>query len=95
MYFFQVSAAVKCLQEIYSEQDDEATNLFKLATNTMVLYNKLLKTMVKTRQLIKDNMGEEEFELWDGKFILRKPMKLQLLDIETVSIVIFKFFFFF
>ena len=91
--FFQVSAVVKSLQVIYADQDEEATNLFKVATNFMMLYNKKLQTMSKTRQLIQDNMAEDDFEIWNGKFIQRKPMELQLLDIETVSIVIFLKFF--
>ena len=79
---------------IYTDQDEDATNLFKVATNSMMLYNKKLQTMSKTRQLIQDNMAEDDFEIWDGKFIQRKPMQLWLLDIEIVSIIIFFFFFF-
>ena len=54
----------------------------------MTLYNKKLQTMSKTTQLIQDNMAEDDFEVWDEKFIQRKPMQLQLLDVETVSIII-------
>ena len=49
--------------------------------------------MEKIRQLIRNNMGEETFELWDGQFVARKPMQLQVLDINTVSNVIFNLFF--
>ena len=52
---------VKSLQVIYADQDEEATDLFKVATNSMMLYNKKLQTMSKTRQLIQENMGEDDF----------------------------------
>ena len=84
-----MSVAVKSLQDIYADEDEEATNLLKVATNSMLHYNKKLQTMSETRQLIQDNIDADDFEILDGKFIQRRPMQLQLLDVETVSIIIF------
>ena len=90
MYFFlvfsQVSAAVKSLQEIYARDDVELSNLFKIVMDAMNVYNMKLKTMQKVRDVIRDNMGEEEYNRWSGQYVTEKPMHIQ---VGTASIVIF------
>ena len=68
-FFFQVSAAVKILQEIYARDDVELSNLFKIAMNAMNVYNMKLKTMQKIRDVIRDNMGEGEYNRWSGQYV--------------------------
>ena len=87
-----MSSTVKSLQEIYARMDQEATNLFKAATSTMTIYKSKIRTLGKMRQLIQDTVTERQFKDWDQQFVCRKPIQLQLLDIERVSIVIFSFF---
>ena len=89
--FFQVSAAVKSLQEIYARDDVESSNLFKIVMDAMNVYNMKLKTMQKIRDVIRDNMGEGEYNRWSGQYVTKKPMHIQ---VGTVSIVIFFNFFF-
>ena len=92
--FFQVSAAVKSLQEIYARDDVELSNLFKIVIDAMNVYNMKLKTMQKIRDMIRDNIWEGEYNRWSGQYVTKKPMHIQ---VGTVSIVILKkiFFFFF
>ena len=88
MFFLQVLAAAKGLQEIYARDDVEANNLFKIVMDVVNLYNMKINTMQKTRDIIRDNMGEGEYERWRWEYTTRKPMHLKVI---TVSIVIFFF----
>ena len=45
-----------------------------------------LRTMEKTKDVIKDNMREDDFKKWSKQYQIRKPMHLQ---VATVGIVIF------
>ena len=92
MYFFQVSETAKQLQEIFSKIDSEASEIFKMATNAMTIYNSQLKTLHKTKQLLKATMPEKEFKKWEGELVKRKPVQLRLLDDETVGIMNYLFF---
>ena len=47
--------------------------------------------MAKTRQIIKDNVTQKQFIDWDEQYVQRRPIQLQLLDIEKVCIIIFSF----
>ena len=76
-FFYQVSDTVKCLQEIYGGGDEEASKLFKLAVDSMNVYNQEIKTMKTTRVLFQDNMNEEQFEMWDSQYIARRPLQLK------------------
>ena len=91
MYFFQVSETAKRLQEIFSKIDLEASEIFKTATNAMTIYNSQLKTLYKTKQLLKTTMPEKEFKKWEGELVKRKPVQLRLLDIEMVGIMNYLF----
>ena len=74
---------MKSLQEIYGHDDMEASNLFKISLDSINLYNTKLRTMEKTKDLIKDNMREDDFNNWSKQYQIRKPMCLQVI---TVSI---------
>ena len=60
---------VKSLQEMYGEEEEEATKLFRATTNSMMMYNKKLEMITKTRKMIEANMGEDDFKTWNKKFI--------------------------
>ena len=66
-----------------------------MATNAMTIYNSQLKTLHKTKQLLKATMPEKEFKKWEGELVKRKPVQLRLLDIETVGIMNYLFLKFF
>ena len=92
MFFFQVSETARQLQEIFSKIDSEASEIFKMATNAMTIYNSQLKTLHKTKQLLKATMSEKEVKKWEGELVKRKPVQLRLLDIEMVGIMNYLFF---
>ena len=58
----------------------------------MTIYNSQLKTLHKTKQLLKATMPEKEFKKWEGELVKRKPVQLRLLDIEMVGIMNYLFF---
>ena len=60
--------------------------IFKIALDAMNACNLKIETMEKTKQIIKDNMGEEEYKAWAEQYITRKPMQMK---VTSVSIVIF------
>ena len=70
-----------------------ANNLFKISMDSISLYNMKLRTMEKTKDVINDNMREDDFNNWSKQDQIRKPMHLQ---VATVSICHFlkKNFFF-
>ena len=86
IHFFQVSAAVRSLQKIYVRDEVEANSLFKIAVDAMNTYNLKIKTMEKTRELIKDNVRDEEYQRWSKQCIPRRSMQIK---VAAVSIVIF------
>ena len=57
----------------------------------MTIYNSQLKTLHKTKQLLKVTMPEKEFKKWEGELVKRKPVQLRLLDIEMVGIMNYLF----
>ena len=89
--FLQMSVAVKGLQQIYMRDEVEARSMFKIALDAMNAYNMKVGTMKRTKQIIKDNMGHEEYKRWAEQYIKRKPMEMK---VTSVSIVIFLLNFF-
>ena len=63
-----------------------------MATNAMTIYNSQLKTLHRTKQLLKATMPEKEFKKWEGELVKRKPVQLRLLDVEMVGIMNYLFF---
>ena len=57
----------------------------------MTIYNSQLKTLQKTKQLLKATMPEKEFKKWEGELVKRKPVQLRLLDVEMVGIMNYLF----
>ena len=86
IHFFQVSAAVRSLQKIYARDEVEANSVFKIAVDAMNMYNLKIKTMENTRELIKDNVRDEEYQRWSKQSIPRRSMQIKA---AAVSIVIF------
>ena len=70
-----------------------ANNLFKISMDSISLYNMKLRTMEKTKDVINDNMREDDFNIWSKQDQIRKPMHLQVATVISCHFLKKIFFF--
>ena len=73
-FFLEMKEAVRGLQQIYMRDKVEVMALFKIALDAMNTYNLKVATMKRTKQIIRDNMRDEEYKGRAEQYGKRKPI---------------------
>ena len=83
---FYVADVKEELKTIYSCEEAEASTIYNLLMTNLELYNRKLKTLEKTKDLIEQMTPADEFNEWDCLYIAQKELKLDVVD-QGVSII--------
>ena len=79
------------MQDIYASGEAEASTIFNMLRTNLELYNRKLKTLQQTRDLLEQITPSNEFNDWDLQYVARKELTLSVEDVQ-VSIILFFFF---
>ena len=74
------------LKAMYDMGEAEASELFNMIMANVQLYNRKLSSLSKTRVLIEGIMNTDEFNDWDKQYLVRKWLKVDIVDATSVSI---------
>ena len=76
------------MQDIYAREEAEASMIFNMLRMNLELYNRKLKTLQQTRDLLEQITPSNEFNDWDLQYVAQKELTLSVED-EQVSIILF------
>ena len=76
--------------DLYDRQEAEASTLYNMLLTNIKLYNRKLGSLEMTRELIEGMSGRDEFNGWDGMYIARRHLKLDIVE-GPVSMLLFNF----
>ena len=79
------------MQDIYAREEAEASMIFNMLRTNLELYNRKLKTLQQTRDLLEQITPSNEFNDWDLQYVAQKELTLSVEDVQ-VSIILFFFF---
>ena len=79
------------MQDIYAREEAEASVIFNMLRMNLELYNRKLKTLQQTRDLLEQITPSNEFNDWDLQYVAWKELTLSVEDTQ-VSIILFFFF---
>ena len=79
------------MQDIYAREEAEASTIFNMLRMNLELYNRKLKTLQQTRDLLEQITPSNEFNDWDLQYVAWKELTLSVEDAQ-VSIILFFFF---
>ena len=65
--------------------------IFNMLRMNLELYNRKLKTLQQTRDLLEQITPRDEFNDWDLQYVAWKELTLSVADVQ-VSIILFFFF---
>ena len=74
------------LMEIYQRQEYEANEVYNMLQQGLNLYNHKVQTLERTWTLIENMTEEDEFIEWDNKYVGQKELKLEMDEIQQVTI---------
>ena len=79
------------MQDIYAREEAEASTIFNMLRTNLEIYNRKLKTLQQTRDLLEQITPSNEFNDWDLQYVAQKELTLSVEDVQ-VSIILFFFF---
>ena len=79
------------MQDIYAREEAEASTIFNMLRMNLELYNRKLKTLQQTRDLLEQITPSNEFNDWDLQYVVWKELTLSVEDAQ-VSIILFFLF---
>ena len=74
------------MSSMHNMGEAEASELFNMIMVKVQLYNRKLSKLNETRVLVKEIMNTDEFSDWDKQYIMRKQLKVNIVDATSVSI---------
>ena len=72
--------------ELNECQKAEGSTLYNMLCTNLELYSRKLSTLQSTRGMIEDISKPDEFNEWDGMYMIRKALKLDIIK-PQVSII--------
>ena len=74
------------MQDIYAREEAEASTILNMLRTNLELYNRKLKTLQQTRDLLEQITPSNEFNDWDLQYVAQKELTLSVEDAQ-VSII--------